>query len=181
VKVDEDPRVQFSDADRARRRKAVDSLVTMTKEADAARRKVVAINTALTSLTDGWKSANAPAVPEPIRKAADDLLARVKKTVAKFETPGGGRGGAAGPPPPYTPPPVPQKISRLMFALDGYSAAPTSRQMAELEDAAAQLKSGVAEVDGLWEEVPRLNQRMVEAGVPHFSVTLPVAGRGRGN
>ena len=38
--------------------------VTMTKEADAARRKAVAMNTALTSLTDSWKQPNAPAVPD---------------------------------------------------------------------------------------------------------------------
>jgi hypothetical protein len=112
---------------------------------------------------------------------ASDLLARVKKAVAKFETPGGGRGGggSAGPPPPYTPPPAPQKISRLMGALDGYSAAPTARQWAELDEAAAQLKSGVAEVDALWEEVPKLNQQLTAVGAPYFTVTLPAAGGGR--
>ncbi len=171
--VDDDPRVQVSAEDRAARRKALDTLVTMAKEADAARRRAVAMNTALTSLTDGWKQPNAPSVPETVKKAADDLLAKVKTAAAQFENPAGagGRGGGAGPPPPYTPPPVTQKIARLLTAIDGYSAAPTARQLSDVEAASAQLQKGVAEVNSLWEEVPKLNRMMADAGVPYFTVT----------
>ena len=183
--VEDDPRVQFSTEDRAKRRQALETLTAMTKQADDARRKAVAMNTALTSLADGWKQPGAPAVPDSLKKAVDDLLARVKKTAAIFEQQGGGRGGSAGPPPPYTPPPVTQKIQRLMFSIDGYSAAPTVRQMADIQDASAQLKTGIAQVDALWDEVPKLNKMMTEAGVPYFSVNLtparPTGGRGRGN
>jgi hypothetical protein len=143
------------------------------------------MNTGLTSLTDGWKQPGAPAIPDNLKKAADDLLARVKKTAAIFEQQGGGRGGSAGPPPPYTPPPVTQKIQRLMFSIDGYSAAPTARQMTDIEDASAQLKTGIAQVDALWDEVPKLNKMLTEAGVPYFNVNpapaRPTGGRGRGN
>ena len=51
----------------------------------------------------------------------------------------GGGGGFGGP---FVPPPVTQKIARLMTTIDGYSAAPTSRQMADLAEAAAQLQAG---------------------------------------
>jgi hypothetical protein len=157
----------------------------MTKDADAVRRKAVAMNTALTSLTDAWKQPNAPTIPDAVKKAAEDLQARVKNVTAKFENAGGGRGGAAGPPPPYTPPPVTQKIARLIGTIDGYSAAPTARQLADIDEAAAQLKSGTAEVNALWDEVPKLNQQMIAAGVPYFTVNLNAAsaagGRGRGN
>jgi hypothetical protein len=153
-----------------------------------ARRRAVAMSMALTSLTDGWKGTNAPPVPDNVKKAADDLLARAKKAAALFETPGGGgrgAGGGAGPPPAYTPPPVTQKISRLMGTIDGYSAAPTSRQMADLAEAQQQLKSGTAEVDKLWDDVPKLNQMMKDAGVGYFTVNVnavpapaPFGGRG---
>jgi hypothetical protein len=147
------------------------------------------MNTALTSLTDSWKQANAPAVPDPLKKAADDLLVRVKAAVATFENPaGGGRGGGgggAGPPLTYTPPPVTQKISRLMFSIDGYSEAPTTRQLTDIEDASAQLQKGVAEVNKLWDEVPKLNKQMTDGGVQYFNVTPstapPAPGRGGGN
>jgi hypothetical protein len=122
-----------------------------------------------------------------VKKSAEDLLARVKKVAARFETPGGGRGagGSAGPPPPYTPPPVTTKLARLLNTIDNYSAAPTARQAAEIDEAAAQLKTGTADVNALWDEVPKLNKQMTDAGVPYFTVNLnsaPAGGRGgRGN
>jgi hypothetical protein len=80
---------------------------------------------------------------------------------------------------------VTQKIARLLNSIDSYDAAPTSQQTAEIEEASAALKSGTAEVNALWDEVPKLNQQMISAGVPYFTVNLPAAGggggRGRGN
>jgi photosystem II stability/assembly factor-like uncharacterized protein len=185
VTVEDDPRVQFSNDDRAKRRKALETIVTLTKDADAARRRAVAMNTSLTSLTEGWKQPGAPTVPDPVKKSAEDLLARVKKMVARLEAPAGGRGGGAGAPPPYTPPAVPTKLARLMGAIDSYSAAPTSRQVAEIDEAAGQLKTVTAEVNTLWDEVPKLNKQLIDAGVPHFTVNpnpVPAGGRGgRGN
>jgi hypothetical protein len=197
VTIEEDPRVTLSAEDRAKRRKAIDTLVTLTKEADAARRRIAALNTAMTSLTDSWKGANAPAIPEPAKKAADDLAARVKTADGRFASQGGfgfgggggggggGRGGAgaagaaggagggganAGPPPPFTPPPVTQKIGRLLGSIDGYTAAPTKRQLADIDEVAAELKKETAEVDKLWEEVPKLNQQLKDAGVQYFKI-----------
>jgi len=189
VVVEEDPRVQMSAEDRAKRKKAIDTLVTMTKDADSARRKAVGMNTALTSLTDSWKQPNAPAVPDSVKKTAEDLLTKVKAAVATFEALGGGRGGGgggAGPPLTYTPPPVTQKIARLMGSIDGYSEAPTTRQLADIEEASAQLQKGIAEVNKLWDEVPDLNKLMIENHVPYFTVTISTAppaagGRGGGN
>ncbi len=192
VKVEDDPRVEFSAADRAKRSKAVDTLFSMTKDADGGRRKAVAMTTALTTLTDSWKLPNAAPVPDTVKKAADDLLAKAKKVAATFETPGGGRGGrggggGAGPPGPYTAPPVTQKIARLMTSIDSYSAAPTARQMADIEECSAELKKGLDDVNALWDEVPKFNKLMADAGVQYFTVnlsTVPAAtfgGRGGGN
>jgi photosystem II stability/assembly factor-like uncharacterized protein len=188
VKVEEDPRVQFSAEDRTKRRQAVDTLITMTKDAEAGRRKAVAMTTALTSLTESWKSPNAPTVPDAVKKAAGDLLAKAKKVSETFEAPGGGRGGrggSAGPPPPYAPPPVTQKITRLMFTIDGYSAAPNARQLADIDQCAAQLKKGLDDLNAVWDEVPKLNKLMADNGVQYFTVNVnavpapaPFGGRG---
>jgi len=43
--------------------------------------------------------------------------------------------------------------------------------MADLAEATTQLQSGVAEVNRLWDEVPKLNKLMLDAGVPYFTVT----------
>jgi len=188
IVVEDDPRVQFSNDDRAKKRKAIETIVTLTKDADAVRRRAVAMNTALTSLTESWKQPGAPTVPEPIKKSAEDLLARVKKVTARLEPPAGGRGGGgAGAPPPYTPPAVPTKLGRVMQAVDSYSGAPTSKQLAEIDEAAATLKASTTEVNTLWDEVPKLNKQLTDAGIPYFTVNPnpPAGGRGgrggRGN
>lgn len=185
IVVEEDPRVQFSADDRAKRRQAINTLGVLAKQADDSRKKAAAMNTALTNLTESWKQPNAPAVPDSIRKAADDILARVKAAASVFENVGGGRGGGggAGPALTYVAPPVTQKISRLLSSIDSYSSAPTARQLADMKQAAAQLKKGAADVDALWDEVPKLNKMMLEAGVPYFKVdltTAPPAAPGRG-
>jgi hypothetical protein len=171
VTIEQDPRLQVSQSDRDKRRQAIDTLISLIREAEVARKKAVAIHSALVALTDGWKQPNAPAVPDAVRKNAEGLLARSKTVADRFEAPaGGGRGGGAGAPPPYSAPPVTQKIGRLLGTLDNFSGAPTSRQLAEADDASAQLKKDVAELNKLAADVPALNKSLSEAGVAYFNI-----------
>jgi hypothetical protein len=193
VVVEEDPRVVFSAEDRAKRRQAVDTLIAMTKQAAEPSRKATAMTTALTALIASWALPNSPQVPDAVKKAVDDLNSRVKVAAAVLVAAGGGRGGrgggggGAGAAPPFTPPPVTQKIQQLMGQIDGYTAAPTTRQLADLQAAQAELQKGIAEIDKLWDEVPKLNKTMTDAGVQYFIVNLnvpqpaPAFGRGGGN
>jgi len=148
----------------------------------------------LTNLQASWTQANAAPVPDAVKKAVEDLAAKVKTAAAYFEAPGGGGrggggggGGATGARGEFTPPPVTQKIQRLMGLIDGFSGPPTARQLADMEEAAAELKKGTAAVDAVWDEVPKLNKVMTDAGVAYFRVDLnavpaaPTGGRGGGN
>ncbi|HUA85299.1 MAG TPA: hypothetical protein VMB85_15660 [Bryobacteraceae bacterium] len=172
VMVEQDPRIQVSPSDREKRRQTIDTLVRLTREADAARRRAVAIRNSLSDLTDSWKQPDAPKIPESIQKSADGLLARAKTVADRFESANGGRGfgGGAGAPPRYTPPPVTQKIARLLGQIDNYTGAPTSHQMAEAQDCSAQLQKDTAELNRLAADVPALNKMMTQAGVPYFGV-----------
>jgi hypothetical protein len=193
VTVEDDPRIQLSSDDRARKRTAIDTLVSLTRDAEAPRRRAVAMTTALTNLQASWTQANAAPVPDAVKKAVEDLAAQVKTAAAYFEAAGGGGrggaggGGSAGPRGEFTPPPVTQKIQRLMGLIDGFSGPPTARQLADMEEVAAQLKKGTAAVDAVWDEVPKLNKVMSDAGVAYFRVDLqavpaaPAGGRGGGN
>jgi hypothetical protein len=71
-----------------------------------------------------------------------------------------------------------------MGMIGNYSGPPTSLQLAEIEEASAELQKGAAEINALWEEVPTLNKTLMDAGVAYFKVTLPATvpppGRGRG-
>jgi hypothetical protein len=65
---------------------------------------------------------------------------------------------------------VTQKIGRLLGALDNYSGAPTSRQLAEAEDSSAQLQKDLAELKKLVADMPALNKALSDAGVAYFTV-----------
>lgn len=181
VVVEEDPRVSMPAEERTRRRQAITKLYAMAKDADSGRRKIVALRTSLTTLTDAWKRPGAPVVPDGVKKAANDLLAKVKDVVPTFEVEREGQLGGAGPPLKFTPPPVNQKITRLMGSIDAYSAAPTVRQMGDIDQASTELQSGLAVVKKLTDEdLPRLNKMMADAGVPYVTVeTGPAQPQGR--
>jgi photosystem II stability/assembly factor-like uncharacterized protein len=193
IEVEDDPRVQMSNEDRAKKRQTIQTLVSMIKESEEPRRKAAGMTTAMTNLLASWQAPNSAPVPDGVRKAVEDFNARLKVAAAVFEAAGGGRGGrggggggGAGPPSGYTPPPVTQKITQLMGQIDGYSAAPTSRQMSDLAEAQAELKGGVGEINALWDDMPKLNKVMADAGMQYFRVELsnapPAAfGRGGGN
>jgi hypothetical protein len=167
--VEQDPRLQVPAPDREKRLQTIETLLSLVREAEPARKKAVAIHNALVTLTDSWKPATAPPVPDAVKKSAEELLARSKTVVERFEAPGGAGRGGAGAPPPYAPPPVTQKISRLLGSLDNFSGAPTSRQLAEAEDCQAQLQKDVADLNKLAADVPKLNQALTQAGVAYFT------------
>jgi hypothetical protein len=170
VTVEQDPRLQVSPADREKRRQTIDTLVSLAREADAGRKRAVAIHSSLTSLTASWKAPNAPAVPDAVKKSADDLLARSKAVADRFEAQGGGRGFGAGPPATFVPPAVTLKIGRLISAIDGYSGAPSSAQLAETQESSAELQKDLGELNKLAGDVPKLNKMLSDAGVPYFNV-----------
>ena len=96
VEVEDDPRVQMSNEDRAKKRQTIQTLVTMIKDAEEPRRKATGMTTAMTNLLASWQAPNAAPVPDGVRKAVEDFNARLKVAAAVFEAAGGGRGGRGG-------------------------------------------------------------------------------------
>ncbi len=166
----------------AQRRQAITKLYGMVREADTGRRKIVALRTSLTTLTDSWKRPGAPQVPDAVKKQADGMLASAKEVAGTFEVDRQGGLGDAGPPLKWTPSPVNQKIGRLMNTIDSYSGPPTARQLADIDVVSTELKEGLAAVNKLTDEdLPRLNKAMADAGVPYVTVDTgaPQGGQGR--
>ena len=131
---------------------------------------IVAMESALNNVMDNWKQP-----PAPVKKAADDLLAKVKAAAAVFRAePRTDEGiselGGAGAPLPYVAPPVTQKITGLLAQVAGYPSAPTSFQMGQMELCAAELKAAVAGVNKLDGELPRLNKMMLDSGMPYITI-----------
>ena len=89
--------------------------------------------------------------------------------------------GTAGPPLVFQLPPLPTRIGQILNQIDDWTAAPTRSQMEETDELAKLLEAAAAQVRPLVEEeLPALNKKMNEAGIPHIRVeTGGARGGGR--
>ena len=190
-RVEEDPRVQISAADRAARRQSIDRSYEMARNAGRSMRAVTGLRAALSTAVEAWKRAasagpeggerpGAVRIPDEINKAGEDLLKRIEEVCLKFAsrqqcTSVADEGlGSAGPPLEWQPPTLTQRVGFLLISLDGFTAAPTATQTEEMEAVAKQLPDAVAQVQKLvMEELPALNKKMNEAGIPHIRIEPP--------
>jgi photosystem II stability/assembly factor-like uncharacterized protein len=184
VAVEDDPRITLSAADRAARREAIDQLYAMAKTTDKDRKTIDGIQTALKTAREQWKSdaakPNATKIPDDILKSADELQKKVDAVASRFLRDRQGLGNA-GPPFEWKPDPLPNQVQDLLGDLDGFAAAPGGQQkekLAELtplvNDASAQVKKIVDE------DLPALNKKMNDAGIPHIVPAPPQPRGGRG-
>jgi hypothetical protein len=184
VTVEDDPRLQISAADRAARSAAIQQLYAMAKTLDKDRKAIEGIKEGLKAAREQWKKdvdkPDAPKIPEEIKKAADELQKKVDGTAEKYAREREGLGNA-GPPFEWKPEPLPQQVQSLLRDLDGFWAAPGGQQkdkLAELpplvNDASAQVKKIVDE------DLPALNKKMNDAGIPHIVPVPPPPRTGRG-
>jgi hypothetical protein len=184
VTVEEDPRVELSPEDRAKRRKAIDTLdLALIRAADEPTRKAVGLTTALTSLTASWTGPNAVPVPDAAKKAVEDMEAKVKAAAATFQAPAGGGGAEAAVAARRARGFRPAAGDAETYAPDGmignFSGPPTSRQLADIEEANRpnSQKGNWRRSISCWDEVPKLNKVLTDAGVAYFKVTLPATRR----
>ena len=177
VIVEEDPRIQISAEDRAARRAAIDQLYAMEKTADKDRRTIQGVKEALSTARGQWKTdagkPDAPKIPEEIQKAADELQKKVDKVAEKFVREREGLGNA-GPPFEWKPEPLPGQAQDLLSDLDGFAAAPGGQEKEKLAELGPLVSDASAQVKKLVEEdLPALNKKMNDAGIPHIVVKPP--------
>jgi photosystem II stability/assembly factor-like uncharacterized protein len=172
VVVEEDSRVTISEADRAARRAAIELLYAMAKTTDKDRRTIDGIKEALKAAREQWKKdadkPNAAKIPEEIQKAAEELQKKVDAVAEKFVREREGLGNA-GPPFEWKPNPLPEQVQNLLEDLDGFVAAPGSQQRDKLAELTPLVKEASAQVKKIAEEdLPALNKKMNDAGIPHI-------------
>jgi photosystem II stability/assembly factor-like uncharacterized protein len=184
VNVEDDSRVTISDADRAARRAAIEVLYAMAKTLDKDRKTIGGIKEALKSAREQWKKdagkPNATKIPEDIQKAADELQKKVDAVAEKFIREREGLGNA-GPPLEWKPDPLPGQVQDLLEDLDGFVAAPGSQQKDKLAELAPLANEASAQVKKIAEEdLPALNKKMNDAGIPHIVPAATPQPRGDG-
>jgi photosystem II stability/assembly factor-like uncharacterized protein len=176
VTVEEDPRTTLASVDRAARRSALNDLYAMAKTAAADRKKILALQGALKAAKAQWKKEadqkNGVKVPENIETQAEDLLKKVNEVAKKYHREREGLGNA-GPPFEWLPAPLPSQLQGLMEDIDDFAAAPGQQQTEKIAELKPQVNEGSAQVNKLLEEdLPALNKKMNEAGVPHIVPNL---------
>ena len=168
VKLESDPRVQISDADRAARHDAIMQLYALYKTGSEGERTMAGLKKSLDDALAAWRKPGAPKIPDEIRKQAEALQKKVNDLSPKF-TAERGAGGAGGPLH-YTPPPLPQRVGRLMAQLDGYSAAPTQPEKDEMAAVSQGLGQAMDALHALINtDLASLNKALNDAGVPHIT------------
>jgi len=163
LRVQEDPRIQISEADRAKWTDAVMKAYELQRSAAAAQRSVQNLRTQITTLQDSLR--RTPNVSQEVSAAAKSISDQVDNVqrgiVQAFD-----QSGSAGPPLPGTPRPILQRIGQLFNGLDSYTAAPTADQTGKLAELSAELKTLVEQVNKIIDEaVPNLNKQIRDSGV----------------
>ncbi len=180
VKIEEDPRIQIAENDRATRHQAIMQLYEMSKTAEEGRKTVLGFDAALKAARESWKKPGAPKIPDEIQKQAEAAAKKLEVLHDKFVPPVRPE-GFAGAPLNYEPPPLPNRIGQLMFQIEGYTAAPSPPENEELTVLSKMLSDTMADVKKLTEEdIANLNKALNEAGVPRITaIEVPPPARGR--
>jgi hypothetical protein len=185
VTVEEDTRVQISASDRAARAAAMEQLCAMVKTADKDRKSIAGLQSALKVVREKWKKdagkADATKIPEDVVKAADELQKKVDAIAEKYIRERQGLGNA-GPPFEWKPDPLPEQAQDLLEDLDGFVAAPGAQQKEKLAELGPELSDASAQVKKLIEEeLPALNKKMNDAGIPHIVPGTAASSGGSGD
>ena len=181
IKVLEDPRINFSAEDRAKKRVALTKLQPLVTQAQAAQTQIVGLRTNLSAAIEAWKRPGTPPIPDNIKKAADELLKKIDGIYIKWGTPPGLANplGSAGPPLVELPTPLSQRVGQLMYGIENSSNAPTDYELAQIELLSKKIPPAVEEVRNLVTvDLAAINAMMIEAKIPH--IQPPVAGSGGG-
>jgi hypothetical protein len=173
VRVQEDPRIQISEADRAKLSDAQMKAYEMQKSAGLAQRSVQNLRTQLTSAQESLRrTPNVPKeVNDAVKNASDQVDDIQKKLVPTFDQSGG-----AGPPLPDAPRPILGRIGQLSNSFDSYTAAPTPDQMSRLSELSTELKAMIEQLNKLIDEtIPNLNKQIRDSGLSYVNPGQRVA------
>ncbi|MBV9242608.1 MAG: hypothetical protein JO314_11430, partial [Acidobacteria bacterium] len=183
VHVIDDPRVNMSADDRAKKRAALNKLQPLLAQATLAANQIQGLRTNVNNAIETWKRPGAPQVPDNIKKAADDFLKKIDAAYVNWGTPPSlaSNISSAGPALVQLATPLNRRAGELIQAIEGTSAAPTDYEMAQIDILAKRIPPAADEVSALVNtDLPALNQMMIDAKVPY--IAPPVgggAGRGR--
>jgi len=172
VTVEEDPRIQISDSDRAARRKAIEDLQALQQQASQAQRTVTGIRTAVRNAMDTWRGPTS--VPANIRQAAEKLMKDSEAVCKKFASlqqcglAAAQQLGTAGPALEEQETTISQRIGAVLGQIEGMTVPVNAWQLEQINVIKGLLEPAAQEAGKLPEQLNALNKLMNEAGIPHI-------------
>ncbi|HVF89617.1 MAG TPA: hypothetical protein VNH22_06085 [Blastocatellia bacterium] len=163
LRVEEDPRIQIGDGDRAAWRDASMKVFELQRAAEMTRRSMQNVKTQLASAQEALKKN--PGASQALAADARALTERTEAVQRKL-VPVLDLSGRAGPPLPGAPRPLLGRINQLASLLDGYTSAPSQDQRESIGELSKEMKSIADEWNKLMEEaVPGFNKRIKEGEI----------------
>ncbi len=180
IHVSDDPNVTLSDADRTARQAAILRGFELYKTGHDADRRYAALKSALAAQTAAFKPKE---IPAPIQTALDTFNKQLKDIEPLF---------MANPDPmnvplTYIPPPVTDRIARVVFIMENYTAAPRPQDTDQLDALIPIQKDALAKLQHLLDvDLVTLNHALHEANIPFLAtpptpMPPPAAGEGDSN
>ena len=183
VHVEDDPRIEISPADRAKRFAAIKDAFALTRDLTVTQQQIVSLKTSLDAAMNAWKTRpRDQRIPENVQKAADDFSAKVNAIAGKFVNPPleSEEQGSAAPPLINYPPTLGQRINQVFGGIQSVTAAPTADELADYALLKSELEALKPQVTQLVKEgLPAFNKMINDAGVSQI-VLVQTAGGGGG-
>lgn len=181
LKLEGDPRVRISDADRQAQFGMMMELGRLYASADAGEKYLSKLRTALKTTQEDLKKMKDPAAPADVIKAAEELGKAADAAYDQFSVDRSQSLGSAGPPLTHEPPRIMQRLQRLMMNLESVSEAPSERDREDMRAVAQKINQANDQVKKIKEELAALNQKINAAGLPRINpeAAAPPPPRGR--
>jgi photosystem II stability/assembly factor-like uncharacterized protein len=179
LRIIEDPRVEFSTVDRAKKRAALNSLQPIVLQAVTAQQTIVALRTNVNNAIEAWKRPGAPPVPANVRTAAEEFLKKIDAVHLYWSLPRNPNDTSAGPPLVERPRALNDRATSLLLSIDDTSAAPSDYEMAQIEFLLKRIPPAAEDVRKLVSvDLAALNAMMLEAKVPYIQPPAQTGGGG---
>lgn len=182
VQVIDDPRINFSAEDRAKKKAALAKLLPIVTRGQTAQQQMVALRTNVNTALEAWRRPGS-GVPQNIRTAGEELLKKIDAAYVNWGTPPSlvSTISQAGPPLVELAQPLSQRSAQLMGAIEGTSGAPTTWELAQIDILATRIPAAADEVRNLITvDLAALNAMMVDAKIPYIQAPPGAGGGGPG-
>jgi hypothetical protein len=162
VHVDDDPVISISAHDRTLRHDAIMRGYELYKTGNAWDKNFVALRASLTKTVNSWKEKDATSVPDALKKQAEELSKKLDGMAPLFTS----SQDPLNQPLKHVPPPVTDRISHVLFNLEGYSATPRQRDLDQLAELAVVQKDAIDQLKRLIEvDLTNLNGALRDAKI----------------